>query len=133
MSENNKNGFDDLGKTISDLLTNVTKVVTESTEGLTSKLKVEKQKAEIRAEIGHHSRELSKYYETLGRNYYNDIVINKKSGTYTEVMDNIRTKEKLIELLNEKVRRIREVMKKCDSQESHLSFLRESQEYLQPQ
>ena len=51
MSENNKNGFEDLGKTISDLLTNVTKVVTESTEGLTSKLKVEKQKAEIRAEI----------------------------------------------------------------------------------
>ena len=99
MSENNKNGFEDLGKTISDLLTNVTKVVTESTEGLTSKLKVEKQKAEI----GHHSRELSKYYETLGRNYYNDIVINKKSGTYTEVMDNIRTKEKLIELLNEKL------------------------------
>ena len=94
MSENNKNGFDDLGKTISDLVTNVTKVVTESTEGLTSKLKVEKQKAEIRAEIGHHSRELSKYYETLGRNYYNDIVINKKSGTYTEVMDNIRTKRK---------------------------------------
>ena len=32
MSENNKNGFEDLGKTISDLLTNVTKVVTESTE-----------------------------------------------------------------------------------------------------
>lgn len=44
MSENNKNGFEDLGKTISDLLTNVTKVVTESTEGLTSKLKVEKAK-----------------------------------------------------------------------------------------
>ncbi len=57
MSENNKNGFDDLGKTISDLVTNVTKVVTESTEGLTSKLR-EKQRLRIRAE-NWSSRELS--------------------------------------------------------------------------
>lgn len=103
MSEKNKNGFDDLGKTVSDLVKNVKKVVTDSTESITSKLKIEKQKAEIRAEIGHHSRELSKYYETLGRNYYSDIAINKKPSRYTEVMDNIRTKEKLIELLNEKL------------------------------
>ncbi|MDY6034227.1 MAG: hypothetical protein SPI63_01355 [Bulleidia sp.] len=103
MSENNKNGFDDLNKTVTDFVNKATKAASEATQGILSKIDLEKQKAEIRSEIGHHSRELSKYYETLGRNYYNDIVTKKASGNYTDVMDNIRTKEKLIELLNEKL------------------------------
>ena len=71
---------EDLNKKINELTQNISKIVedgsktvmdTISTTGkkVMDTFDLEKKKAEIRSEIGHNSRDLSKAYEKLGRDY----------------------------------------------------------------
>ena len=66
-------------------------------------LELEKKKAEIRSEIGHNSRDLSKAYEKLGRDYFNAKMAGHYLSSNNETFNLIRSKEKVIELLNEKL------------------------------
>ncbi len=69
-------------------------------------LDVEKQKAEVRSDIGHCSKDLSKAYEKLGRMYYAWKMESKEMEGEADMFDLIRSKEKIIELLNEKLERL---------------------------
>lgn len=64
---------------------------------------LEKKKAEIRAEIGHNSRDLSKAYEKLGRDYFAARSAGRDLSANNETFSLIQSKEKVIELLNEKL------------------------------
>ncbi|MCR5794186.1 MAG: hypothetical protein K6G61_02395 [Solobacterium sp.] len=79
------------------------KILQDSGKSVLSKLDIEKQKAEIRSDIGHIARDLSRIYEKLGRDYYNKKVTGVAIESENDTMDLIRSKEKLIELLNEKL------------------------------
>lgn len=117
MSENNNNNEnnsseeekketgsgDEFSKQFSSFIDSAVKSAQDLGKKAADRLDKEKQKAEVRSEIGHNSRELSKAYEKLGRAYYefkeNNTVISEEKDTF----DLIRSKEKLIELLNEKL------------------------------
>ena len=79
------------------------KILQDSGKSVLSKLDIEKQKAEIRSDIGHIARDLSRIYEKFGRDYYNMKVTGVAIESENDTMDLIRSKEKLIELLNEKL------------------------------
>ena len=102
MSEN-KNNEQDLNGKINFFKEEAMKAMKETTETVWKKIQLEKRKAEIRSEIGHLSRELSKSYEKLGRQYYLFKENYTEIGGEKETFDLIRSKEKLIELLNEKL------------------------------
>lgn len=105
MSENNNNGFktDDLVKMITDYADKAVKLTKETGESVLSRLEAEKKKAEIRSEVGHTSRDLAKLYEKLGRQYYNAKEFGTVVDGEKDTLDLIRSKEKCIELLNEKL------------------------------
>ena len=105
MSEMNNNGFnpDEMVKKINDYADKALKKTKEAGETVISRLDAEKKKAEIRSEVGHTSRDLSKLYEKLGRAYYNAKEMGTVIDNEKETFDLIRTKEKCIELLNEKL------------------------------
>ena len=67
MSENKEKDFTERFNTLKD---EALKAMRETTETVLKKLDTEKRKAEIRSEIGHNARELSKAYEKLGREYF---------------------------------------------------------------
>ena len=67
MSENKEKDFTERFNTLKD---EALKAMKETTETVLKKLDTEKRKAEIRSEIGHNARELSKAYEKLGREYF---------------------------------------------------------------
>ena len=69
-------------------------------------LESEKKKAEIRSEIGHTDRELTKAYEKLGREYYAAKTAGHDLAKDNETFDLIKTKEKLIELLGQELDRM---------------------------
>jgi hypothetical protein len=102
MSEN-KNNEQDLNEKINSFKEESMKAMKETTETVWKRIKIEKRKAEIRSEIGHLSRELSKSYEKLGRQYFLLKENHTEIGGENETFDLIRSKEKLIELLNEKL------------------------------
>ena len=98
MSENKEKDFTERFNTLKD---EALKAMT--TETVLKKLDTEKRKAEIRSEIGHNARELSKAYEKLGREYFLLKEGSIQETDEKETFAKIRDKEKLIELLNEKL------------------------------
>ena len=94
---------DDFNTKVNDFVDKAAKTLEEGGRSLLGRLEIEKQKAEIRAEIGHNSRDLTKAYEKLGRAYFDA----KEKGTAVEgeagILDLIRSKEKVLQLLPEKL------------------------------
>lgn len=107
MSENNNNEKDFTEK-LNAFKEEAIKAMKETTDTVLKKLDTEKRKAEIRSEIGHNARELSKAYEKLGRQDFTYKENNVEIGNEKETFELIRSKEKLIELLNEKLDGIEE-------------------------
>lgn len=97
---------DDLTKMFQEFMETAERTVTEGSKKIVERIDSEKQKAEIRSEIGHLSRDLSKAYELLGREYYSAKVTQTPMHGEADIFDKIRSKEKLIELYNEKLDRL---------------------------
>lgn len=100
MSENNKN--DEFEKKFNEVFNGFVKKMNDVTKDVVTVVSSEKEKAQIRSEIGHNTRDLSRAYEKLGREYYASV----KEGTELNCKDTfelIRSKELLISLLNEKL------------------------------
>ena len=94
---------DDFNTKLNDFVDKASKVIQDSSKKALDRIDLEKQKSEIRAEIGHNSRDLTKAYEKLGRAYF----AAKEKGTAVEgeegTLDLIRSKEKVLQLLHEKL------------------------------
>lgn len=101
MSENNNEK--DFAEKVNNFKDEAMKAMKETSEYVLKKFDTEKRKAEIRSEIGHNARELSKSYEKLGRQYFNHKENGTEIGGEKDTFELIRAKEKLIELLNEKL------------------------------
>ncbi len=102
MSEN-RNSNDDFERKLNEFADQAYRKITETGKVLTDRFNVEKEKAQIRSEIGHNTRDLSKAYEKLGRQYYEKVVAGQEMVGEKDTFDLIRSKEKLIELLTEKL------------------------------
>lgn len=100
MSENRNNEFE---KKINDMVDDLMKKVNDVTKEVVTKFDSEKEKARIRSEIGHNTRDLTKAYEKLGRAYYESISSNKPMEDMKDTFELIRSKEMLVSLLNEKL------------------------------
>lgn len=81
----------------------VARTIMTGSKNVMSRLDAEKAKAEIRAEIGHNARDLSRAYEKLGRAYYSALTAGEDLQNEEGTLELIRSKEKIIELLNEKL------------------------------
>ncbi len=94
---------DDFNAKLNDFVDKASKAIQDGSRKALDRLDLEKQKSEIRAEIGHNSRDLTKAYEKLGRAYY----AFKENGSFPEgtdgTLDLIRSKEKVLQLLHEKL------------------------------
>ena len=84
---------------VDDLMKKVNDVAKE----VVTRFDSEKEKAQIRSEIGHNSRDLTKAYEKLGRAYYESVSKGEPMEDMKDTMEMIRSKELLVKLLNEKL------------------------------
>ena len=100
MSENRNNDFE---KKVTDMVDDLMKKVNDVAKEVVEKIDSEKEKAQIRSEIGHNSRDLTKAYEKLGRAYYESVTSASPMEDMKETMEMIRSKEMLVKLLNEKL------------------------------
>ena len=100
MSENRNDEFE---KKINDMVDEIVGKVNNLTKEVVTRFDAEMEKARIRSEIGHNSRDLIKAYEKLGRAYYESRSENKEMEEMKDTFELIRSKELLIRLLNEKL------------------------------
>lgn len=107
MSENNNNNQepkqDDFTKQLNDLVSKTVKTVQDYSKKAADKFDLEKQKAQIRSEIGHNIKDISSAYEKLGRGYYDAKVNGKEFPDEAETIDLIKTKEAANTELNQKL------------------------------
>ena len=95
---------EDMNKKFSDFIDRAMQKAGETSKDILAKLDVEKNKAEIKAEIGYNERDLRKAYEKVGRDFFAAKEAGKEYNTDNSTFDLIRSKEKVIELLNEKLK-----------------------------
>ena len=100
MSENRNGDFE---KKVNDMVDDLMKKVNDVAKEVVTRFDSEKEKAQIRSEIGHNSRYLTKAYEKLGRAYYESVSKGEPMEDMKDTMEMIRSKELLVKLLNEKL------------------------------
>lgn len=100
MSENRNGDFE---KKVNDMVDDLMKKVNDVAKEVVTRFDSEKEKAQIRSEIGHNSRDLTKAYEKLGRAYYESVSKGEPMEEMKDTMEMIRSKELLVKLLNEKL------------------------------
>lgn len=100
MSENRNGDFE---KKVNDMVDDLMKKVNDVAKEVGTRFDSEKEKAQIRSEIGHNSRDLTKAYEKLGRAYYESVSKGEPMEDMKDTMEMIRSKELLVKLLNEKL------------------------------
>lgn len=100
MSENRNGDFE---KKVNDMVDALMKKVNDVAKEVVTRFDSEKEKAQIRSEIGHNSRDLTKAYEKLGRAYYESVSKGEPMEDMKDTMEMIRSKELLVKLLNEKL------------------------------
>lgn len=100
MSENRNGDFE---KKVNDMVDDLMKKVNDVAKEVVTRFDSEKEKAQIRSEIGHNSRDLTKAYEKLGRAYYESVSKGEPMEEMKDTMEMIRSKEMLVKLLNEKL------------------------------
>ena len=100
MSENRNGDFE---KKVNDMVDDLMKKVNDVAKEVVTRFDSEKEKAQIRSEIGHNSRDLTKAYEKLGRAYYESVSKGEPMEDIKDTMEMIRSKELLVKLLNEKL------------------------------
>ena len=100
MSENTNGDFE---KKVNDMVDDLMKKVNDVAKEVVTRFDSEKEKAQIRSEIGHNSRDLTKAYEKLGRAYYESVSKGEPMEDMKDTMEMIRSKELLVKLLNEKL------------------------------
>lgn len=100
MSENRNGDFE---KKVNDMVDDLMKKVNDVAKEVVTRFDSEKEKAQIRSEIGHNSRDLTKAYEKLGRAYYESVSKGEPMEDMKDTLEMIRSKELLVKLLNEKL------------------------------
>ena len=100
MSENRNGDFE---KKVNDMVDDLMKKVNDVAKEVVTRFDSEKERAQIRSEIGHNSRDLTKAYEKLGRAYYESVSKGEPMEDMKDTMEMIRSKELLVKLLNEKL------------------------------
>lgn len=100
MSENRNGDFE---KKVNDMVDDLMKKFNDVAKEVVTRFDSEKEKAQIRSEIGHNSRDLTKAYEKLGRAYYESVSKGEPMEDMKDTMEMIRSKELLVKLLNEKL------------------------------
>lgn len=100
MSENRNGDFE---KKVNDMVDDLMKKVNDVAKEVVTRFDSEKEKAQIRSEIGHNSRDLTKAYEKLGKAYYESVSKGEPMEDMKDTMEMIRSKELLVKLLNEKL------------------------------
>ena len=64
----------------------------------------ERKKVEIRAQIGHHERAVTKAYTRLGEAYFNNVENGASMDSAKDVLDLIKSNKKVVELLQEQLK-----------------------------
>ncbi len=97
---------EDFNTKVNEFVDKASRTIEEGSKTLLSKIDYEKRKAEIRSEIGHTSRDLTKAYEKLGREFYEAKTAGKEFEDVFNTFELIRSKEKVLDLLHDKLTQI---------------------------
>lgn len=95
--------MDDLQKEIEELLNKTTKAVNESVNYVATKVNKEKNKLDIKSQIGYHERTLKKAYCRLGEAYFISVETGIAMENNEDLLEVIKTNKKVIRLLEEQL------------------------------
>lgn len=70
-----------------------------TTKDLSKKVNAERKKLEVKSQIGQHERQITKAYERLGEAYYKHTVSGTPMDGLDDIMEVIRSNQKVISLL----------------------------------
>jgi hypothetical protein len=96
--------MEDWKKELNDFADKAAKAVQAGSKDFMSVMDKERKKVEIRAQIGHHERAVTKAYTRLGEAYFNNVENGASMDSAKDVLDLIKSNKKVVELLQEQLK-----------------------------
>ena len=96
--------MEDWKKELNDFADKAAKAVQSGSKDFMSAMDRERKKVEIRAQIGHHERAVTKAYTRLGEAYFNNVENGASMDSAKDVLDLIKSNKKVVELLQEQLK-----------------------------
>jgi len=96
--------MEDWKKELNDFADKAAKAVQAGSKDFMSVMDKERKKVEIRAQIGHHERAVTKAYTRLGEAYFNNVENGASMDSVKDVLDLIKSNKKVVELLQEQLK-----------------------------
>ncbi|MBE6123707.1 MAG: hypothetical protein IJ130_13010 [Solobacterium sp.] len=93
----------EMAKSLSDVTDKASKLIESGSRDLPETFNREKKKMEIKAQIGKNQRAVAKAYARVGEAYFNYVENGTSMDEMRDVIDLIRSNNKVIELLEEQL------------------------------
>ena len=107
----------DFEKQLNEFTDKIAKVVTDGVKIAKDVADEQAAKLKLKAEIGQNERDITKAYTRLGEAYYEAKTHNAEMSDVNDVVDLIRSKKKLVELLKEKLDTMNQTEDSVDNSE----------------
>ena len=107
----------DFEKQLNEFTDKIARVVTDGVKIAKDVADEQAAKLKLKAEIGQNERDITKAYTRLGEAYYEAKTNNAEMSDVNDVVDLIRSKKKLVELLKEKLDTMNQTEDSVDNSE----------------
>lgn len=111
-----KKTTDDLTKVLNETAGKVAKFVNDGAKTIGTIAQQQRQRLELKAEIGEHTRVLNKTYARLGQAYYEAQEAGRSPEGTDDLIKLIQSSKKLISMLNEKLDALQESVEKEETE-----------------
>ena len=95
--------MEDLFKELEQLVDKTAKKLNDGVNQVAAKVSEEKNKIDLKSQIGHHERTVRKNYARLGEAYYNLVVNGTAIENQDDLIEMIKTNQKVISLLEDQL------------------------------
>lgn len=96
--------MEDLFKELEQLVDKTAKKLNAGVNQVAAKVSEEKNKIDLKSQIGHHERTVRKNYARLGEAYYNLVVNGTAIENQDDLIEMIKTNKKVISLLEDQLK-----------------------------
>lgn len=96
--------MEDLFKELEQLVDKTAKKLNDGVNQVAAKVSEEKNKIDLKSQIGHHERTVRKNYARLGEAYYNLVVNGTAIENQDDLIEMIKTNKKVISLLEDQLK-----------------------------
>lgn len=108
-TEKVNDGITKASEVVNDGIAKASEAVNESVKDISNKIEIERTKLDLKSQIGHHDRIVTKSYARLGEAYYTYLEENGSMASTNDIVEIIKANKKIINMLEKQLEELEPV------------------------